>query len=122
MKFNQALLPVFISLCATVSIASPTNSHEPTRVKRDTTVCGQYDTIETGSWIIYNDLWGEAEATSGSQCVTLDTVDGDTVSWSTSWTWAGGTGHVKSFADAEIDITSQQLSDISSIETSWKWS
>ncbi|KAJ5106405.1 hypothetical protein N7456_003080 [Penicillium angulare] len=84
--------------------------------------CGQWDTITTGSYIVYNDLWGEAEATSGSQCVGVDSLSGTTLAWHTAWTWAGGSSDVKSYANAALDFTAKTLSSINTIKTTWKWS
>ncbi|KIJ62250.1 glycoside hydrolase family 12 protein [Hydnomerulius pinastri MD-312] len=90
--------------------------------QRSTTVCGQYDTVAAGQYSLLTDLWGESGATSGSQCSTLDSVSGTTVSWSTTWTWTGGTG-VKSFSNIQLDDgINQQLSAISSMPSTWDWS
>ena len=45
------------------------------------THCGQYEATQTGNYDIQNLLWGEAEATSGSQCYGVDGLNGNTVSW-----------------------------------------
>lgn len=37
------------------------------------------------------------------------------------WTWTGGSG-IKSFANAGYSIPATQLSKISAIDTTWKWS
>nr|AWN00461.1 xyloglucanase GH12 [Aspergillus cervinus] len=87
-----------------------------------TTYCGQWDSVTEGNYILYNDLWGESAATSGSQCFTYNSLSGNTLSWSTSWTWAGGSSSVKSFANAALQFTPKQLSSISSIDTTWTWS
>ena len=63
---------------ATLAIAAPT-----TVVARADT-CGQWDSIATGSYTVYNNLWGESSATSGSQCFGVDSVRGDAVSWHTT--------------------------------------
>ncbi|KAJ5934253.1 hypothetical protein N7466_003800 [Penicillium verhagenii] len=90
--------------------------------KRSTTTCDQWGTITTGSYIVYNDLWGEAEATSGSQCVTVSSLSGSTIAWSTEWTWAGGSSDVKSYASAALQFTAKTLKSITSIKTTWDWS
>lgn len=89
--------------------------------KRATSTCDQWGTITTGSFIVYNDLWGEAEATSGSQCVGVNSASGSTISWYTTWTWAGGSSSVKSFADVSLQFTAKKLSAITSIASTWKW-
>lgn len=90
-------------------------------MERSTETCDQWGEIETGSYIVYNDLWGEAEATSGSQCTTVTGLTNNIVSWSTAWTWAGGSSDVKSFANVALDFTPTTLADISSITAVWEY-
>jgi len=93
-----------------------------TPLLRATQVCGQYDTVTAGSYSLLTDLWGEANATSGSQCSTLESVSGNTVAWSTEYTWTGGTS-IKSFSNIQLNVgVNQQLSAISTIASSWDWS
>ena len=111
-------ITVFMALAASLSFAfaAPTNTIQ----KRTTTQCGQYDSITTGGYILYQDLWGEASGT-GSQCSTLDSASGGSIAWSTSWSWAGGSNQVKSYANAVLQFTSAPLSQIGSIPTTWSW-
>ncbi|TVY81633.1 putative xyloglucan-specific endo-beta-1,4-glucanase A [Lachnellula suecica] len=114
MKFTQAILPFVLSAAA---VAVPTAVE-----KRAVTQCGQWDSTVTGTYTVYSDLWNEAQATSGSQCVTINSLSGTTVAWSTAWTWAGASNQVKSFANAVVtQSTIKQISAISSIPSSWKW-
>ncbi|ORY59949.1 endoglucanase A precursor [Pseudomassariella vexata] len=115
MKFS--LLATAASL-AGLGLATPT----PTIEKRASTYCGQWDSATTGAYIVYNNLWGEAAATSGSQCTTLTGLSGSSLVWSTSWTWAGGPYNVKSYANVVTSIASKQLSAISKLPSTWKWS
>jgi len=115
MKFTQTILPFILSAAA---FAAPTATIE----KRATTICGQWDTVATGSYTVYQDLWNEGQATSGSQCTTVTSDTSGTLVWSTSWTWAGGSNQVKSYANAVVSSTKKQISAISSIPTTWKWS
>ncbi|CAO3661914.1 unnamed protein product [Umbelopsis ramanniana] len=85
-------------------------------------MCGQWDSAVDGSYTIYQDLWGESAATSGSQCTTVNSLSGSTLNWSTSWTWAGGSSSVKSYANAALTFTPKQLSAIKSIPIVWDWS
>lgn len=102
---------------------NPARSLAPTRslAERSTSTCDQWGTIETGSYIIYNDLWGEAEATSGSQCTTVTGLTNGIVSWTTAWTWAGGSSDVKSYSNAALQFTPTTLASISSLVAIWKW-
>jgi xyloglucan-specific endo-beta-1,4-glucanase len=109
---------------ATLSILSPVVFTSPTPAvqERSTQICGQWDTVAAGDYTIYQDLWGEDNASSGSQCTTFDSVSSGTVKWSTSWTWAGGSSDVKSYANAALTISSGvKISTITSIPSVWKW-
>ncbi|CAO3671491.1 unnamed protein product [Umbelopsis vinacea] len=101
------------SLLAATAIAAPR--------KKRTSMCGQWDTATAGPYTIYQDLWGKAAATSGSQCTQVDSISGSTLAWETSWSWAGGSSSVKSFANAGLKFTPKQLSAISSIPVTWDW-
>ena len=56
----------------------------PTTVYKRADQCGQYDTVQTGSYTLYNNLWGESAASSGSECVGVDGLSGNTLSWHTT--------------------------------------
>ncbi|KUJ17766.1 concanavalin A-like lectin/glucanase [Mollisia scopiformis] len=114
MKFTQVALPVLFS----TAIAAPTKTIK----ERSTEICGQYDSLVTRTYTVYQDLWGEDNASSGSQCTTIDSETDGTVVWSTSWTWAGGSSDVKSYANVALTTTGVELSAISSIPGVWKWS
>jgi len=107
-----------LAALAAAATASPT----PTQVlKPRASQCGQWDSISTGNFVVYADLWGESAGT-GSQCSTVTAASGNSVSWSTSWSWSGGSSSVKSFSNAVVNFTPKQLSAIGSMPTSWKWS
>ncbi|KAI2642324.1 family 12 glycosyl hydrolase [Xylaria nigripes] len=98
-------------------IASPT----PTVSLGPLSFCGQWDSLETGVYTVYNNLWGQ-EAGKGSQCTSLDGLAGDSLAWSTEWSWSEGEYNAKSFAKVVSDTGSKQISAISSIHTSWEYS
>lgn len=84
--------------------------------------CDQWGQVTSGNYILYNNLWGQDNADSGSQCTGLDSASGnDSIAWHTSWTWTGGQGQVKSYANAAYQFTAAPLSDVSSIPTSMTW-
>lgn len=114
----------FASAAPTELLVEEPRSLTPTPAtlqERSTTTCDQYGSVTTGSYIVYNDLWGESSATSGSQCTTVNGVTNSILSWSTSWTWAGGSSNVKSYANAALVFTPRTLSDISSLTAVWKY-
>ena len=55
----------------------------PTEVVKRADSCGQYDSVQTGTYTLYNNLWGESAATSGSECFGVDSLSGTTIKWHT---------------------------------------
>lgn len=120
----QFIAPLTAAILAATALAAPSAVEIPSKTieKRATTICGQWDTVETGTYTLYQDLWGESAATSGSQCSTFTSLSGNTIVWSTSWTWAGGSSSVKSFANVVVtQSTGYQVSAISTIPTTWTY-
>lgn len=101
------------ALCGVVSAA-------PGHVRRDT-FCGQWDYEVAGPYTVYNNLWGQDSADSGSQCTTNNGLTDGTLSWSTEWSWSGGEYQVKSYANVVVETDRVPLSDISSIQSEWDW-
>ena len=56
----------------------------PTKTIDKRATCGQWDSIQTGAYTIYNDLWGESGATSGSGCIAVNGLSGSTVKWTST--------------------------------------
>lgn len=87
MKFLYSLAAL-----AAVAIAAPhpVADMEPTKTqpleKRATTVCGQWDSVQTGGYTVYNNLWGQ-DAGTGSQCLTVDGMYSGLLRWSATWSW-----------------------------------
>ncbi|KAF2010929.1 glycoside hydrolase family 12 protein [Aaosphaeria arxii CBS 175.79] len=104
-----------LSLSAAVG-AAPTNVFE-----KRADMCGQWDNVVSGTYTLYNNLWGRDAATSGSQCTTLDGLSGSNLKWHTKWSWAGGQYNVKSYANAVTTITKKPLSQFTSLASTWKW-
>ncbi|KAI9711261.1 MAG: hypothetical protein M1820_002248 [Bogoriella megaspora] len=110
-----ATLFAFATAAAVVSAAPSTT------INKRASQCGQWDSIKTGSYTLYQDLWNEGSATSGSQCSQVNGLSGNSLSWSTSWTWQGASNQVKSYANVAI-MNTNQVSTFSSIPTTWSWS
>ncbi|KAF4304638.1 hypothetical protein SLS57_001719 [Botryosphaeria dothidea] len=111
MKFTSALL-----LAATAVFASAAP------LERRADFCGDWDNVKNGPYTTYNNLWGRSTSgVSGSQCTGVDSFNSNTISWHTSWSWSGVPYQVKSYANVVVDITSKQLSAISSINSIWRW-
>ncbi|KAJ5085970.1 hypothetical protein N7532_010741 [Penicillium argentinense] len=84
--------------------------------------CDQWGSIQTGSYILYNNLWGQSYDTSGTQCTGVDSLSGSNIAWHSSWSWSGSSSQVKSFANVALQFTAKQLSAVSSIKSAFKWS
>ncbi|OHW90910.1 glycoside hydrolase family 12 protein [Colletotrichum incanum] len=112
MKFSTVL-----AVLPALALATPT----PTIEKRATTFCDQWGSAVTGTYTVYNNLWGASSGT-GSQCTTLTGLSGSNLQWSTTWSWSGGQYNVKSYANAVVNISKKALSAISSIPSTWNWS
>ncbi|KAF7950201.1 hypothetical protein EAE96_007492 [Botrytis aclada] len=119
MKFTQVALPLLFSGAAFAAPAA-----DKTLKARSTQICGQYDSVATGAYTVYQDLWGKDQATSGSQCSTVTSLSGSTIVWSTSWSWAGASSSVKSYANVALNsvvTAGVKVSSISAIPAVWKW-
>jgi xyloglucan-specific endo-beta-1,4-glucanase len=51
----------------------------------------------------------------------VDGLSGSTLKWHTKWSWAGGPGHVKSYANVVTKISQKALSSIKSLPSVWTW-
>jgi xyloglucan-specific endo-beta-1,4-glucanase len=107
------------------AVPTPSQNKAPTKVnleRRDpiASVCTQNDIMHASDFILYNNLWGEGDATSGSQCTYLDYNNTNSISWQTAWSWEGASD-VKSYANAVLNIPATQLSTITSLASTWSW-
>ncbi|EJF57890.1 concanavalin A-like lectin/glucanase [Dichomitus squalens LYAD-421 SS1] len=86
-----------------------------------TTLQGPNDCTAAGAYTLCQNLWG-ADTGTGSQTTTLNSAGGSSVSWSTSYTWAGSPNNVKSYPNVYHNTAKgMQLQDIVSAPTSWQW-
>ena len=65
--------------------ATPVTTGVSVRDDSGASHCGQWDSVPTGEYTIQNLLWGEAMATSGSQCFVIDGLSGNTVAWTSEY-------------------------------------
>ncbi|KAI1855694.1 hypothetical protein JX265_006098 [Neoarthrinium moseri] len=120
MMFTSSILSLVLG--ATSVLASPVTP-TPTLDKRATTIsCDSWGSLTTGGYVIYHNNWGASAASSGSQCTYFDSLNGNSVAWHTSWTWAGGSYNVKSYSNVALENVNKKLSAVSSIPSTWKWS
>ena len=115
MKFSFSALLFVIPF-----VSGRMSMHRHVTRKVDTTaLVGQYQSVTAEQYSLLNDLWGEHDATSGSQTSQLTSLDGTTIAWETSWTWTGGPNDVKAFSNIQLNQgINQQLSAISSMPVS----
>ena len=81
MKRTSTLLLGLVSLL-NPAIAVPTKTIQE---RGTTTYCGTWDSVQTGAYTVYNDLWGKSAAESGSQCFGVDGLSGSTLKWHTTY-------------------------------------
>ncbi|KAK4632156.1 putative xyloglucan-specific endo-beta-1,4-glucanase A [Fulvia fulva] len=113
----ESPLAVLALALANLAIASPT----PLDKRAEN--CEQYGSVQTGDYTFYNNLWGQAQATSGQQCFGVTGLTNNLLSWATTWSWLGDTS-VKSYANAVLGslVTSpKQLATVSSLDSEWSW-
>ncbi|PCH40472.1 glycoside hydrolase family 12 protein [Wolfiporia cocos MD-104 SS10] len=85
------------------------------------TITGQWTCVDAGDYQLCQNLWGEDNGT-GSQNATLVSADGDTISWSTTYTWSEGQYDVKSYSNVnQLDASGMTLGEITSAPTTWNW-
>ena len=113
--------PAFLLLALMASFVPSRATPFPTEVTPAVaSQCGQWDSIQTGTYILYQDLWNKAAGT-GSQCSQLNSLSGSSLAWSSTWSWSGGSNQVKSYANAVVNLKSQPLSQYKTIPTTWNW-
>ncbi|KDQ50910.1 glycoside hydrolase family 12 protein [Jaapia argillacea MUCL 33604] len=85
------------------------------------TLTGATSCITAGSYDLCQNLWG-ASSGVGNENSTLISVSGNTVSWSTSYTWANNPSNVKAYPNL-ISNTAKgvQLSAIQSAPSTYEW-
>ncbi|KAH8728224.1 endoglucanase A precursor [Phaeosphaeriaceae sp. PMI808] len=101
---------------AAFALAAPSTS-----LQKRADFCDQWGNQVSGPYTIYNNLWGKADASSGSQCTGVDGLSGNTLKWHTKWSWAGGQGKVKSYANVVTKINQVALSSVKSLPSTWSW-
>ena len=73
-------LSITLAAASLAAIASAA----PTTVVKRADSCAQWGSVVTGTYTVYNNLWGESAATSGSECFGVDGLSGTTVKWHTT--------------------------------------
>ena len=109
------LLPLLAVFAPT--FASPAKALEA----RQDSSCGLQSTIDSGTYTLSLDQWGASDGT-GSQCAQVNGLDGNSLAWSTTWSWEDNINQVKAYAHIISSTTyCTQVSSINSIPTTWSW-
>ncbi|KAJ7311758.1 glycoside hydrolase family 12 protein [Mycena albidolilacea] len=121
MKFiGTALLALTLGVAASPVV----DKEERSLAKRGAVLTAQFATESeiNGRFILENNLWGQSAATSGSQSSQVTATSGNSVTWHTTYNWAGGNFNVKSYANLDLRVgLGKSLSSIASIPTVWQW-
>lgn len=65
--------------------------------------CTAYEETQLGKYWVNNNVWGEGDGATGTQCTWSTCESGNTIGWGTDWTWSGGEpSQVKSFASVVL--------------------
>ncbi|KAL4138412.1 hypothetical protein PRIC2_001918 [Phytophthora ramorum] len=83
--------------------------------------CDQWGQTTSGDYIIYNNMWGKADATTAKQCTGLASGSGDTISWHTNWSYQGGEAKVKSYPNAALEFDPVPLTSVKSIPSTMQY-
>ncbi|KAL4110408.1 hypothetical protein PRIC1_002099 [Phytophthora ramorum] len=83
--------------------------------------CDQWGQTTSGDYIIYNNMWGKADATTAKQCTGLTSGSGDTISWHTNWSYQGGEAKVKSYPNAALEFDPVPLTSVKSIPSTMQY-
>lgn len=120
-SFFDSIMQAFIYLLPLLATFAPTFA-APTKALEDrTSQCGLQSTLSAGTYTLLDDEWGAADGT-GSQCSSIDGLNGNSLAWSTTWSWEDNINQVKAYVHVQSSSTyCTQISSISSIPTSWSW-
>lgn len=109
-------------LIAALASFSPTLAAPTKFATRASSVCDAFSNVVAGSYQVENDAWGSASGT-GSQCAQIDGLTGNSLAWSTTFSWADNPNSVKSYANAysPSGTPCKPLNQFNSIPTTWEW-
>ncbi|KAF8061741.1 glycoside hydrolase family 12 protein [Lyophyllum atratum] len=116
-------LTVLLALALGSVLATPVEENRSLE-KRGAVLTAQFATESeaNGRFTLENNLWGQSAATSGSQSSQVTATNGNSITWHTTYNWAGGNFNVKSYANLDLRVgLGKSISSIGSIPTSWSW-
>jgi xyloglucan-specific endo-beta-1,4-glucanase len=84
-------------------------------------LCDQFAHTESNGYYANNNKWGDNLGT-GTQCLSVDKMTTDGVSWSVDWTWSGNDDMTKAYPYAGRTLEEKKLvSAISNIPSQADW-
>ncbi|KAF5349626.1 hypothetical protein D9756_008973 [Leucocoprinus leucothites] len=110
---------------AVAVLAVPVKEETRSLEKRGAVLTAQFATESeaNGRFTLENNLWGQSAATSGSQSSQVTATNGNSITWHTTYSWAGGPFNVKSYANLDLRVgLGKTLNQIGSIPATWSWS
>ena len=114
LSWLSALLTA-VTLLAAPTVGAPAYALVPRQSS-----CAQYATISSGPFTLQTNEWG-AQYGQGSQCSTINGVNGNSIAWTTSWSWANNPNNVKSYSNVVGQFSSKPLNQYRSIQSTWNW-
>ncbi|BFZ57692.1 hypothetical protein PYCC9005_004745 [Savitreella phatthalungensis] len=91
--------------------------------------CGDWDTYETESFILYNNLWGKSSAgPGGKQCISLTSSSTSSIDFTAAWSWGNtNPGNVKSYPNVfwkagSAKVSQTGIDKLPSIPSTFDWS
>lgn len=112
---------MFFTTLSTLALLGATALAAPTDLAtRANQMCGQYQQQSSGPYTLSTNGWSWSSG-KGSQCSQINSLNGNTISWSTTWSWANTPTQVKSYTNVITGIAKKKLSVYKSIPTAWKW-
>jgi len=113
---------ILSTILASGGVASALAAQSSPLAKRATNLCDQYGNLTADGYNFNNNVWGKTYATSGSECLYVNSTSTSGVSWTADWTWAGGATQVKSYPYSGVVITAPKLvSAITSLPSTYNW-
>ena len=120
---NMRLLPfIFLALTSLLAPSASAPAIGALAPRQGARTCDAFATLSSGPFQLQTNQWG-AQTGVGSQCSTIDRLNnGNSLAWTTSWTWANNPNNVKSYTNVQSSqFSSRRLSEYSSIQTTWDW-
>jgi len=104
---------------ATLSLALAAPSKPASRTA---ITCDTFNPVRTGNYAVQNDAWGASNGV-GSQRAQIDGLIGDSLAWSSNFSWANKPNEIESYTNVEAAANTpcKPLKQYNTIPTTWDW-